>query len=211
MEWLDTFLVHYTYWGILLTLLACGLGLPVPEDIILITGGVLASGQPDAFALTVLVAMVGVLGGDTIVFSLGHRYRDKILRAPPFRWIATPKRIKQIRGLYRKYGYWAIFMSRFLAGLRVASFLMAGMSQVRYRVFILADGIAALISVPFFVWVGYFFAEDIEGVFHQIERAKTDVFGVLGVVVVLLVLRYAVWPPVRGWWVRRGEDASGES
>jgi len=38
MEWLDTFLASYTYLGILVMLFACGFGLPVPEDIILITG-----------------------------------------------------------------------------------------------------------------------------------------------------------------------------
>lgn len=210
MDWLDAFLTHYHYWGILLALLACGFGLPIPEDIILITGGLLADGRPGAFALTVAVSMVGVLGGDSIVFSLGHRYRDRILRAPPFRWIVTPKRMKQIRTLYRKYGYWAIFLSRFLAGLRVPSFLMAGMSQVRYRDFMLADGAAALISVPFFVWLGYFFAEDIEAVFEEIDKAKDGLLWMVGAVAALLFLRYVVWNPVRAWWLRRSKAEAQE-
>jgi len=149
--------------------------------------------------------MLGVLGGDSIVFLLGHRYRDNILRAPPFRWIATPKRLKKIRALYRKYGYWAIFLSRFLAGLRVASFLMAGMSQLRYRTFILADGVAALISVPLFVWLGYYFAEDIEGVFNYIDKAKWGLASVVGAVVALLIFRYVLWEPLRMWWLRRSQ------
>lgn len=204
MEWLDTFLTLYTYWGILLLLLLCGFGMPVPEDLILITGGVLASGRPGAFAWTLLVCMVGVLAGDTIVFSLGHRYRDRILRAPPFKWIVTPRRLKQIRSLYRKYGYWAVFLTRFLAGLRVPSFLMAGMSQVPYRLFFLADGMAALLSVPLFVWLGYYFAEDIERVIHYVETVKTELVVAVVVIGILLLMRAVLWRPLRGWWIMRG-------
>lgn len=202
MDWLEAFLSQSSYWGLLLALLACGFGLPVPEDLILITGGVLAHPSQRHFLLTVLVCMVGVLGGDSIVFALGHHFRDRILAAPPFRWLVSPKRLRRIRALYRKYGYWAIFMSRFLAGLRATSFLMAGMSQVPYRVFFLADGVAALISVPLFVWIGYFFADNVDQILGGVHRVKSVGLWGLGALVVLYLLKRLVWDRWRG---RRGE------
>lgn len=197
MDWLDAFLAENSYWGLFLALLACGFGLPVPEDIILITGGVLAAPSNKRVLITLMVCMVGVLGGDGIVFTLGRRYRNKILRMPPFSWVVRPKRLRQIRRLYRKYGYWAIFISRFLAGLRATSFLMAGISQVPYRVFFLADGLAALLSVPFFIYLGFWFADDIESLFDRIEKVKGwGIWAVVGIIL-FVVARYVIWPRVK--------------
>lgn len=60
----------YSYGVILAVLLACGFGLPLPEDVTLVAGGILASRDIIDFKFTVAVCMVGVLAGDgTIFFS----------------------------------------------------------------------------------------------------------------------------------------------
>lgn len=197
MDWLAEFLNNTSYLGLLLALLACGLGLPVPEDIILITGGVLAHPDTHHLVLTVVVCMVGVMGGDLIIFSLGHHFGKRILRLPPFRWLLTPRRLKSIRAMYQRYGYRAIFLSRFLAGIRAGSFLMAGISQVPFRTFILSDGLAAMVSVPFLVVMGYIFAEDIEHLIDQLKRVEHGVVATLLIVALLYLGKRFIYNPLR--------------
>ena len=64
---------HMSYAVMFMMLLACGFGLPVPEDIILVTAGILAaSGIVDPYMATVL-CLFGVLAGDGAVFFYGKK------------------------------------------------------------------------------------------------------------------------------------------
>lgn len=42
METLIEFFSSYGYWAVFLVLLACGFGVPIPEDITLVSGGVIS-------------------------------------------------------------------------------------------------------------------------------------------------------------------------
>ena len=78
-------------------LLLCGMGLPLPEDIVLITGGALTwmafPRDPLTFPamLTnlpvwgmVLTGLFGCLAGDSILFLAGRRFGNRIARIPCF-------------------------------------------------------------------------------------------------------------------------------
>ncbi len=191
MDRLSDFLFAYSHLGVFLALLATGLGVPIPEDIILITGGVVAA-QNNSFFLMCLTGLAGVLVGDLIIYGLGYHYGEAILQRRPFNWLVTPDRLRKVRGYYRRYGYWAIFISRFLAGLRATSFLLAGLSHVPLRIFLLADGVAALISVPFFIFLGHYFADDIQTLTGTISALKGDALLIVLAGVVLVLLYVAI-------------------
>lgn len=181
-------LYAYSHLGVFVALLIISFGLPVPEDIILITGGVI-SAKDDSAALMCLVGMAGVMVGDSIIFILGYRYGEAILNRRPFVWLVTPARLAKVRAYYRKYGYWTIFFSRFAAGLRATSFLLAGTSHVPYRIFLLANGFAALISVPFFVMLGYYFADNIAAGMAMLKEVQVWVVGVLALALIVWAIR----------------------
>ena len=81
----------YSYFVILAVLLACGFGLPLPEDITLVAAGILAARNIIDFNNAVALCMVGVLLGDGIVFGLGSRYGTR-LRGTKFFSIIIPER-----------------------------------------------------------------------------------------------------------------------
>src|SRR5690606_27885433 len=76
---------------IILVLLACGFGLPIPEDITLIAAGILAGTGKISVMGAYLVGFFGVLAGDTILFSIGKKYGRRAFTWPVFRKIFTPK------------------------------------------------------------------------------------------------------------------------
>src|SRR6185312_13054241 len=55
-------------------LLACGVGLPLPEDITLFVMGFLAYNGVVNFKISLVVCLFGVLIGDCMIFTIGHRY-----------------------------------------------------------------------------------------------------------------------------------------
>ena len=65
-------------------LLACGLGLPIPEDITLFAAGLAAYYGNANHHVMVAVSFIGVMIGDSFVFFLGSRFGPKLKKRWPF-------------------------------------------------------------------------------------------------------------------------------
>jgi membrane protein DedA with SNARE-associated domain len=185
--------VYCTIVGILL---ACGLGLPIPEDITLLTAGLLASAERISLPGAMIAGFAGVLIGDTFLFFLGRRYGKSVFRLPGFRKIFTPDRISAAEARIRKNGPFICFIARFLPGFRSAIFAMSGALGVRFTTFLALDGLAALLSVPLWVYVGYWFGENFEdalgAALQTSERLQVYIFSGIGVLIVSYVA-YKLW------------------
>lgn len=178
------------YGLILFVLFACGLGLPIPEDITLISAGILTATGTISMTGALIVGFVGVLIGDTILFFLGRRYGQAVFTWPVFRSIFTPERHALAEQKVKKYGKYICFAARFMPGLRAVVYLTAGTMKVRRTVFFLADGIAALISVPIWILLGNWFGENIDYLLKLAKKINSIVIiGVLGLIVAFLIYR----------------------
>lgn len=189
MEWLLTFLTSHVYAKLAGILLLCGLGLPIPEDISLISAGYLAHlGKVDLHVVFV-VCFAAVLGGDTLAFTVGRKFGTKILASKFGQRYFNPRRQRRVRAYFRSYGSKVIFIARFLPGLRFSIFLSAGMLHVRPYVFIVYDALAALLSVPFLVYCAYFFGDRIDHVILWAKRSEYGILAVVGVVALYVVIK----------------------
>ncbi|MDB6169195.1 MAG: rane protein [Verrucomicrobia bacterium] len=161
-------------WGPFGLLLLCGLGLPVPEDVVLIVAGALGELDGRFWMKVSAVMYVGVLAGDSMIFIAGRHLGTRLLAS---RWLQrilpAAKQIK-VEAMMEKYGFMALFIGRFLPGLRAPLFFTAGSMKVGYLKFLFFDGLAALVSVPLFVWLGHWlwvrFSEDLEQLNETLER-----------------------------------------
>ncbi len=169
-------------------LVLCGVGLPLPEDIPLIAAGFFAYLGTVKLPLVIIVAMAGVLIGDSLIFFIGRRWGLSILNHRLFRKVLPEERLDRVRRYFNKYGDKTIFMARFVVGLRAATFWAAGTLKVPYSTFILWDGLAALLSVPAFILLGYWFGDDIEAAMHMLDRVELVIVAVLGLAVVAFVI-----------------------
>ncbi|MCB0393537.1 MAG: DedA family protein [Bdellovibrionales bacterium] len=169
-------------------LLACGLGVPIPEDVTLIAAGYLAGKQQITFLGALVVGFIGVMAGDTFLFTIGRRFGKKVFTWPGARAIFTPERVERAEAKIQKNARLICFVARFMPGLRSPIFLTAGTMGVPYRTFFIQDGGAALISVPVWIWAGWKFYEEIEKAFGFLASAKIYIVGAIG----LIVLYYFV-------------------
>ena len=94
----------HSYFVILAVLLACGFGLPLPEDITLVAAGILAARDIIDFNFTVALCMFGVLLGDGIIFYLGSRYGTKLRSSKFFSVILPERRDAAVKAIFQKYG-----------------------------------------------------------------------------------------------------------
>jgi membrane protein DedA with SNARE-associated domain len=202
LERLVTVFAENGYLAVFIALLLCGAGVPLPEDISLVAGGVIAGLGYANVHVMFAIGMAGVLVGDAGMFLLGHHYGARILQWRLVARVLTPARYAKVQEKFERYGNRLMFFARFLPGMRTAVFITAGTThRVSFLRFFLLDGLAALISVPFWVYLGYFGADNHEWLAMWIRRGQNGLW-LLGAVLVVIVLVL--------WW-RRKRRAACES
>ncbi|HWU76401.1 MAG TPA: DedA family protein [Rhodanobacter sp.] len=180
------------YVAVFIALMICGAGLPLPEDITLVAGGVIAGlGYANVHAMFAL-AMFGVLLGDCAIFMLGHHYGARIMQWRFVARVLTPSRYEKVQEKFHRYGNRVLFFARFLPGMRTTIYLTAGMThRVSALRFLLIDLLAALISVPFWVYLGYLGADNHQWLMTWMHRGQTSLWVLVGIL--LLILLFSWW------------------
>ena len=188
---LETFFQQFGYFAVFWVLVLCGFGIPIPEDVTLVAGGVISGLGYTNVHIMFAVGMAGVLVGDGLIFLLGRHYGERILRSKIGARLMPPKRYAQVQKKFDQYGNRVLFVARFLPGLRSPIFLTAGMSRrISFWQWLQMDGFAALISVPIWIYLGSIGAENKDWLMLQVHRFQHGLFAVLGVATVFLIWHF---------------------
>ena len=185
-------------------LLAAGFGFPLPEDVPLIAGGVLAwlASPVDevsigamlgdrGFQIMVAVGMAGILVGDSVIYWAGRKVGRRIAEVWPFRKMITPEKLERVEGLLRKRGKVVVMVARFLPGLRAPTYFTVGHSRLPFWEFLAFDGLAAAVSAPLWVCLGFWFGDNIEKAARTGSKFGEYILG--GVLLLLAVFAVRAW------------------
>jgi len=187
-------------------LLACGLGIPLPEDISLSFGGFLVYMEQATLGLMMLTGYLGIILGDSMIFYFGRRIGSKVGSRPGgfFARIVTPTKRARVEGLFKRHGEKIIMLARFLPGVRAVTYFTAGSVGMRYSHFVFFDSLAALASAPIFVYLGFRFGGQLEYLLQEIAKGQKGVIAaILGVVVAAVI--------VSRWRSKRDAQANAEA
>jgi membrane protein DedA with SNARE-associated domain len=194
MDLIVDFLIDYygpiPYLAIFVILLLCGMGVPVPEDITLIAGGILTYyGVCDVWIM-IGIGLLGVIIGDSFMFWLGHKYGRRLAKKWPFRAFIDDQKIESIRVKLKDHGGKLLFSARFMPGVRSTVFFASGMLHFPYYKLLIYDGMAALISVPAIIYSVYYFGDYIEQLIRVIKKVEGGIFGAILVVILFFVAKH---------------------
>ncbi len=167
--------------------MACGLGVPLPEDVSLILGGYLVHAGKANLVLMIATGFLGILMGDSIIFFAGRRIGAQIgsKQGGFFARIVTPEKRARVEQLFHKHGDKIVCLARFMPGVRAVTFFTAGSVGMKYLRFLLFDGAAALISAPVFIWLGFHFGGELETLLENVKKGQTRVIVILLTVAVV--------------------------
>ena len=98
--------------------------------------------------LALPACVAGVLSSDTVLYGMGRYWRERVLQWRMVRLVLNLEREERLKMAYGQHAVKTIVAVRHVMGLRAAAFLTAGIVQVPFSTFLLADGAAALVGVP---------------------------------------------------------------
>jgi len=197
-ELLREYLAHYGYWAVAAALLLENTGVPVPGETMLLLASFLAYSEHRLrLPYIILVGVCAATIGDNLGFLLGHYGGKPLLE----RYRKVPRVYRTIaRGesLIHRYGSFAIFIARFIAGMRIIAGPLASVLHMPWRKFVVFNFLGSAVWVTFISSVGYFFGR------HWDELARImKGFN-------LAVLLAAVLLAVFFWWRQRRKGTGGQ-
>jgi membrane-associated protein len=161
------------------------LGFVFPGETAAILGGVLASKGGVSLGGIVAIVVTCAIVGDSVGYAIGDRWGHQLLQLRPLR-----KRQKGIAGALdqlSRRGAIAVFVGRFSAFLRAVIPGLAGVSKLRYRVFLPANALGGICWGLLYVLLGYFLGVRVE---RASGLASDILLGLIFVVVVVLYVRH---------------------
>jgi membrane protein DedA with SNARE-associated domain len=184
---------HFTYLVIYLILVVSGAGLPIPEEAVLLSSGYLAYKDVTHIYYTIPVCLAGMISGDLLTYFIGRRLGQGLFRNPLLRWAMTEERLEKVQRYYAKYGRKTVLFSRYVAGIRQASYFMAGAMRVPLKDFLMMEMLAAFSTGPISIYLAYRLGAYIDEVLDFFHVAKVALL----VVVVLGLVAFVAWRYLR--------------
>lgn len=157
-------------------------GFVLPGETAVVVAGVVASQGHVNIVLLCALVVVAAIVGDSVGYEIGKRYGDRLIQLPFLR----RRRVALDRALegLRRRGPIYVFIGRFTAFLRAVMPGLAGMSQLRYRRFLIANASGATIWGVTFTLLGYFAGSALTSIEKYSGWAG---LAVLGAVIVFFV------------------------
>jgi membrane protein DedA with SNARE-associated domain len=188
------------------------MGVPLPGETALFAAAILASDGKFPIEAVIGVAAAGAILGDNVGYLIGRKAGRRLLEAPgPFERHRRAV-IAYGQPFFDKHGPKAVFLGRFVSGLRITAAWLAGVNRRRWRDFLFWNATGGVVWATVVGVLAYAFG-------HAAERAieTAGLVGLIGAV----VLAIAVWVIVRrrhrrpivdeGALVAEAEDALDEA
>jgi len=199
----DFFVEQGSYGLMFAALVAAGMGVPLPEDIVFISGAILAQRGITDLRLTCVTLGIGVFVGDTVLYTIARRIGPAIYERGFIKRAMPPERRAWFEDKIHKHGSIVVFCARHVAGLRGAIFAISAIHGISYPRFIIADMLALGVSMPLFMLLGWYFSSSIDTALAH--AATAEHWMMIGIVAVLAII--ALVHGIRT--VRRRRAASG--
>jgi LPXTG-motif cell wall-anchored protein len=162
---------------------------PFPSDVVAAFAVFLSARQGGPFWAAALVTWAGNVGGAMLMYAAGRRYGSLLLLEKLERY-AGKRAAAHLQTMHARYGLWALFLSRFLPGVRAVVPPFAGaMKLPAWHVFV-TIGAASAFWYALISYLAYLAGERWEVLLRLLARSTTLVTAVaLGIV----LLAIAVW------------------
>jgi membrane protein DedA with SNARE-associated domain len=172
-------IAHWGYLALFLLVILGNIGLPVPEETILVLAGYMCWRGELHLPVVLVIGVVSAVGGDNIGYWLGHRYGRAALERHSGWLLGHPRRLTMMQEFVARRGPLAVFVARFVPGLRFMAGPLAGALGMPFPTFFVANLLGALCYVPIVVGLGYAIGYGLGEYVERLRHLGTDVEGVV--------------------------------
>jgi membrane-associated protein len=167
------------------------MGIPVPGETALITASIVASRGRLEIDAVIAVAAAAAIVGDNVGFVIGRKLGRKLLTAPGPLLHHRRRVIAVGEPFFDRHGPKAVFLGRWVTGLRITAAWMAGVTRMSWPTFVFWNALGGIAWATSIGLLAYFVGHSAEKFIHLagLGGAAVVVLGGLALWFVLRVRR----------------------
>ena len=174
------------------------LGTLLEGESCLIAAGFLARSGYLHLNLVMLVALAGTYTADVTIYFLGRKKGEWVTSKFPIARMYYPK----VKSLFDRYGIWAIFITRYMYGLRLAAAGFMGLMKMRKRRYLPFNLLSCAIWAFVIGNLGYIFGASLEALIGQIKHYEKIV------VALIIIIGVGIWLARRAYVKRKNQNGN---
>jgi len=195
VEWLG----DWGYLGIFVCVFVGNLGIPVPEETVMLIAGFLAGRGILHLEYVYLVCVMSAVSGDCCGFFVGRHGGQRIIARLAARFTSLQRRYERLQLFFHTHGSKAVFMARFIAGVRFMAGPMAGAAGMPFFRFLGWNLLGAMLWCTLVVTIGYLVGDEIYRISEYAHHAER------WIALAALLLCFMFW---LFWWRDRNPTAA---
>jgi membrane protein DedA with SNARE-associated domain len=146
---------HWGYGAVFVLVILGNAGVPVPEEMVLVVAGFLVWRGQLRLDLVLAVGIVSAVIGDNLGYWVGRRFGRGALERHAHWILGHPERYGAMQAFVERRGALAVFVARFVPGLRFMAGPLAGALGLRVWPFLAGNVLGATVYVPTMVFIGW--------------------------------------------------------
>lgn len=166
-------LAAWGYYGIFAAVFVGNLGVPVPEETVMLAAGFLAGQVLLDLRLVYAVVILSAVTGDCCGYVIGRTGGQRIMTRLADTFPFMRARYERLQLFFQTHGSKAVFMARFIAGVRFMAGPMAGACGMPFFQFLGWNVLGAIVWCSLVVTVGYLIGDELDpalALAHQVSR-----------------------------------------
>jgi membrane-associated protein len=169
-------------------------GVPLPGETALITGGVFAQRGELELALVIPIAAAAAIIGDNVGYVIGRTGGRRLLERDGFLEHHRREIIRRGEPFFARHGPKAVFLGRWMTGLRIAAAWLAGINHMEWRTFVFWNALGGIAWATSVGLLAYFAGPTVEHMVKYVGFAGAAL-AVLALAVYLLWRRFGRQAP----------------
>jgi membrane protein DedA with SNARE-associated domain len=138
----------------------------------------------------IATAILGATTGDSLGYCLGRFGGKPFVEKYPKRIPFFARQFDRAQALFKQHGHWAVFVGRFVTGLRIFSGILAGLFRMPYRRFLFFNFTGAVSWALTFGCVGFIFGESWDGLVAFVRRFQRLTWAVVASAALAAAIAY---------------------
>jgi len=176
---------HYGYVGIFGLLMLGIVGLPIPDETLLMFTGYLISKHELEPLPAFAAGFLGSICGITVSYALGRMLGLYLVTRLGHFLHIEPEALEQVRAWYERKGKYGLVISYFIPGIRHLAAYVAGSSRLSLPVFATFAYLGGLLWSSSFISIGYVLGDEWRQMSVSLHRYLLIGAGVITVVIAI--------------------------
>ncbi|MEB3100190.1 DedA family protein [Ferviditalea candida] len=149
------FIAQYGYLGLFSSIAASLIGMPMPDETMMVFAGYLSSAGRLSFPVAWISSFAGSMVGMLVSYAIGRKFGRPFLERYGKWLFLSPGKLEKAEKWFQAYGIWTVSFGYYIPVVRHFTCYLSGIGRIPYPRYVLFAGTGAAVWTFTFLYLGH--------------------------------------------------------